>query len=121
MNSSFVAIATLVTSNLRERCLMNIFMSISNETLRYYLQCRKIYNRTSSKKKTELIEISGYGHNTDIISKMGLQDITKEEANQTLNKNKIKIKTLSGYVKMELKSKEILACTNNEPSIKLHD
>ena len=121
MNSSFVAIATLVTSNLRERCLINILMNISNETLRYYLQCRKIYNGTSSKKKTELIEIIVYGHNTDIISKMGLQDITKEEANRKLNKNKIKIKTLPGSGNMELKSKEILPCTNNEPSIKIHD
>ena len=35
-----------------------------------------------------------YGCVTDKINKMGLQDITKKEANQILNANKIKIKTL---------------------------
>ena len=121
MNSSFLAIATLVASNLGESCLINIVMNISNKSLRSHLQCRKIYNGTSSKKKTELMEILVYGHITDKISKMGLQDITKKEANQILNKNKIQIKTLPGYGNMELKRKEILACTNNEPSIKMHD
>ena len=88
MNSSFLAIATLVATNLGDSCLINILMSISNESLRYYLQCRKIYNDTSSKKKTELIEIIVYGRITDKISKMGIQDITKKEANRTRIKYK---------------------------------
>ena len=44
--------------------------------------------------KTNLVEMVVYGCVTDKINKMGLQDITKKEANQILNANKIKIKTL---------------------------
>ena len=121
MHSSFVAIATLVTSNLGERCLINILMNIWSESLRYYLECGKIYKGISSKKKTDLVEMVVYGCVTDKINKMRLQYITKKEANQILNANKIKIKTLPGYRNMGLKRKEILACTNNELSIKVHD
>ena len=92
MHSSFVSIAILVKSNLGERCLINILMNISSESLRCYLECRKIYKGTSSKKKTDLVEMIVYGCITDKINKMGLQDITKKEANQILNANKIKKK-----------------------------
>ena len=105
MHSSFVAIATLVTSNLGERCLTNILMNISSESLRYYLECGKIYKGISPKKKTDLVRMVVYRCITDKINKMGLQDITKKEANQILNANKIKIKTLPGYGNMGLKRK----------------
>ena len=91
------------------------------ESLRYYLECGKIYKSISSKKKTDLVEMVVYGCVTDKINKMGLQDITKKEANQILNATKIKTKALPGYGNMGLKRKEIFACTNNEPSIKVHD
>ena len=84
MNSSFVAIATLVKSNLGESCLINILMNISSEALRYYLECRKIYKDASSKKKTDLIELIVYGCITDEINKLRAEDISKKEANQTL-------------------------------------
>ena len=51
MNSSFVSIATLVKSNLGEKCLINILMNISSDSLRNYLQCGKIYKGASSKKR----------------------------------------------------------------------
>ena len=121
MHSSSVAIATLVTSNLGERCLINILMNISSESLRYYFKCGKIYKGISSKKKIDLVEMVVYGCVADKIIKMGLQDITKKEANQILNADKIKIKTLPGYGNLGLKRKEILACTNNKPSVKVHD
>ena len=84
MNSSFVAIATLVKSNLGESCLINILMNISSEALRYYLECGKIYKDASSKKKTDLIELIVYGCITDEINKLRAEDISKKEANQTL-------------------------------------
>ena len=121
MHSSFVAIATLVTSNLGERCLINILMNISSESLRYYFKCGKIYKGISSKKKIDLVEMVVYGCVADKIIKMGLQDITKKEANQIFNADKIKIKMLPGYGNLGLKRKEILACTNNKPSVKVHD
>ena len=121
MHSSFVSIAILVKSNLGERCLINILMNISSESLRCYLECGKIYKGTSSKKKTDLVEMIVYGCITDKINKMGLQEITKKEANQILNANKIKKKTLPGYGNIGLKRKEIIACTNSEISIKIND
>ena len=84
MNSSFVAIATLVKSNVGESCLINILMNISSEALRYYLECGKIYKDASSKKKTDLIELIVYGCITDEINKLRAEDISKKEANQTL-------------------------------------
>ena len=84
MNSSFVAIATLVKSNLGESCLINILMNISSEALRYYLECGKIYKDASSKKKTDLIELIVYGCITDEINKLRAEDISKKEAIQTL-------------------------------------
>ena len=92
MHSSFVSIAILIKSNLGERCLINILMNISSESLRCYLECGKIYKGTSSKKKTDLVEMIVYGCITDKINKMGLQEITKKEVNQILNANKIKKK-----------------------------
>ena len=80
-------------------------MKISSESLRYYLECRKIYKGISSKKKTDLEEMIVYGCITDKINKMGLQDITKKEADQILNTNKINIKTLPGSGDMGLKRK----------------
>ena len=38
MNSSFVVIATLIKSDIREKCLINFFMNISAQSLRYYLK-----------------------------------------------------------------------------------
>ena len=51
MNSSFLSIATLVKSNLGEKCLINILMNISSDALRDYLECGKIHKGASSKKK----------------------------------------------------------------------
>lgn len=79
MNSWFVSIATLVTSNLGERCLIKILMNISSESLRYYLESLKIYKGISSKKKTDLVELIVYGCITDKINKLGLQILQKKK------------------------------------------
>ena len=55
MNSSLVAIGTLVKSNIGERCLISILMNISNQALRDYLKLANIYRGNSSKKKTNLV------------------------------------------------------------------
>ena len=62
--SSFVSIATLVKSNLAEWCLINILMNISTSALSDYLECAKTYKGSSSKKKTNLVEMIVYGHIT---------------------------------------------------------
>ena len=79
MDSKFVAIATLVKSNLGEKCLINILMNISSEALRDYLECGKIYKGASSKKKTDLAEMIVYGHIIDKINKIGVEDILKKK------------------------------------------
>ena len=57
MNSSFVAISTLVKSNIGEQCLISIFMNMSTQSLRDYLECANIYKGKASKKKTYLVKI----------------------------------------------------------------
>ena len=61
MNPAFVAIITLVKSNIGEKCLMNFLMNVSAKGLRDYLECANIYKETSPKKKTDLIEMIIYG------------------------------------------------------------
>ena len=66
---SFVAIASLVKSNLGEQCLINILMNFSSEALTDYLECAKIHCGKSSKKKTDLVKMIVYGHITGKINK----------------------------------------------------
>ena len=47
MNSSFLSIATLVKSNLGEKCLINILINFSSDALRDYLEYGKIYKGAS--------------------------------------------------------------------------
>ena len=53
MNSTLVAISTLVKSNIDERCLINILMNISTPALRDYLKLANIYTGKSSKKENK--------------------------------------------------------------------
>ena len=103
-HSSFVAIATLVKSTLGEKGPINILMNILSKALRDSLECGKIYKGASSKKKTDLVEIIVYGH-TNKINKIGVEDISKKEANQILRQNKILVKSLPGYGNIGLKKK----------------
>ena len=119
VNSSFVSIETLIKSNLGEKCLINIWMNISSDALRDYLERGQIYKGTSSKKKTDLVEMIVYGHITDKINKMRMEAISKKETNQILRSNKILVKSLPGYGNIELKRKEIVASDNKECSMKI--
>ena len=61
MNSAFAVISTLVKSNIGEKCLINFLMNVSTKALRDYLEWANIYNGTSPKQKTDLIEMIIYG------------------------------------------------------------
>ena len=111
--SSFASIASLVKSNLDERCLINILMNISTNALLEYLECANIYKGASSKKKTNLVEMIFYGHITNKISKMNPVDISKTERNQILKQNEINVRSLPGHGNVGRKRKEIMASTNN--------
>ena len=52
MDSSFVAISTLVKGDNGEKCLINILMDISTQGLRNYLEFANIYKGNASKKKS---------------------------------------------------------------------
>ena len=111
--SSFASIASLVKSNLDERCLINILMNISTNALFEYLECANIYKGASSKKKTNLVEMIFYGHITNKISKMNPVDISETERNQILKQNEINVRSLPGHGNVGRKRKEIMASTNN--------
>ena len=61
MNSTFAVISTLIKSNIREKCLINLLMNVSTKGLKDYMKCASIYKGTSTKKKTNLIEMIVYG------------------------------------------------------------
>ena len=115
--SSFVSIATLVKSNLGEKCLINILMNISTNALSDYLECAKIYKGASSKKNTNLVEMIVYGHITNKINKMNPVDISKIERNQILKQNEINIRLLPGHDNVGEKRTEIMALTNNSECV----
>ena len=62
-----------------------------------------------------------YGHITDKINKMEIEDISKNEANQILRSNKIIVKSLPGHGNIGLKRKEIMKWDNKECVIKIID
>ena len=125
MNSSLVAISTLVKSNIDERCLVNILMNISTIALWDYLKLTNIYKSNSSKKKTNLVEMIVYGCITNKLDKNKIEAISIKEANQILNENKIVLKSLPGYGNAELKKKDMKPFeydeNNKEPCIKIND
>ena len=67
MNSAFVVTSTLVKSNTEEKCLLNFLMNVSTKGLKDYLECASIYKGTSTKKKTDLIQMIVYGCMTGLL------------------------------------------------------
>ena len=119
MNSSFVAISTLVKSDIGEKCLINILMNISTQGLKDYLKSANIYKGNASKKKTDLVEMIVYGCITDKLNKKVLEDISTKQPNQILNKSKITLKSLPGHGNAELKKKDIKPSIKEKPFIKV--
>ena len=72
-------------------------MNVSSKGLKDYLECASIYKGTSSKKKTDLIEMIVYGCLTGTLNKKDLQDISIKQPRQILNKNSITINSLHGH------------------------
>ena len=119
MNSSIVAVSTLVKSDIGEKCLINILMNMSTQALKDYLKSANIYKGNASKKKTDLVEMIVYGCITDKLNKKVLEDISTKQANQILNKSKIIVKSLPGYGNAELKKKDIKLSVTEKPFIQL--
>ena len=119
MNSAFVVISTLIKSNIGEKCIINFLMNISAQALRDYLECANIYNRTSPKKKTDLIEMIIYGCTIEKSNKKEIEDISIKQVNQILNKSNIIVKSLPGYGDARLRKKEIKPYVKEKPFIKV--
>ena len=100
MNSTFLMISILITSNLNERCLVNALMSINNEGLRDYLRLACIYDGNSNKNKTDLIEIIVYGYMNGNLSKKLIEDVFTNNALNILEDKKIIV--LNFYLVMEI-------------------
>ena len=119
MNSTSAAISTLIKSSIEEKCLINVLMNVSTKGLKDYLECASIYKGTSPKKKTDLIEMIVYGCMTGTLNKKDLEDISKKQAKQILNKNSITINSLPGHGNLGLKKKEIKPCVKEKTLIKV--
>ena len=124
MNSSFVAISTLIKSNISQRCLVNILMNISTPALGDYLKLPNIYRGNSSKKKTNLVEMIVYGCITNKLDKNKIEDISVKQANKILKEKEIILKSLPRYGNERLKKKDIKPFkhdenNNKEPYIKI--
>ena len=127
MNSSLVAISTLVKSNVGEICLVSFLMNVSALALRDYLKLTDIYKGNGTKNKTKLIEMIVYGCITNKLNKEEIEDISINHVKQILNKNGILVKSLPGYRNSGLKENDIKTCTTKKvsviqkPSIKVID
>ena len=119
INSSFVAISTLIKSDITEKCLVNVLMNISTQALGDYSKSAHIYKGNASKKKTDLIEMIVYGCITDKLNKGGLEHTSTKQANQIMNKSNISVKSLPGYGNAELKKKDIKSCIKEKTFIKI--
>ena len=118
-NSSFVAISTLMKSDIGQKCLVNFLMNISTQAFRDYLKYANIDKGNASKKKTHLIEMIVYGCITDKLNKGGIEDISTKQANQILNKSNMSVKSLPGYGNAELNKKNIKPYAKEKPFIKI--
>ena len=83
-------------------------MNMSNETLMGYLELADVYNSNSFKKKTDLVEMTVYGHMDGKISKSDIKDISIDTAKKILSDDSINIKLLPGYGNSGLKRKRSL-------------
>ena len=120
MYSSLVPIATLVKRNIGERCLINILMNISSQSLRSYLKLADIYDGNSNKNKKDLVEMIIYGCITNKLTKSNIEDISLKKAHKILKGKDISIKSLPGHGNIRLKRKDIVPY-DNELSIKIKE
>ena len=109
MNSSFVAISTLINNDIGEKCPINVD----------YLECTNTYKADSPKKKTDVIEKIVYGCITNKLNQEIMEVVSTKQANQILSKNQIIVKSLSGYRNAELKKIETKPYVKEKPFIKV--
>ena len=76
MNSSLVAISTLIKNNIGRQCLIKFLKEVSSQLLGGYLRLANIYDGNSNKKKSDLIEMIVYGCITNKLNKKRIEYIS---------------------------------------------
>ena len=107
MNSSFACISILVKINVSKPCLINFLNELSSKSLRYHLKLASIYDGSSNKKKSDLIEMVIYGCINGKLKNKIFDDIFINKAHSMLNKNEMLIKLLPGYGNISKRKKDI--------------
>ena len=79
----------------------------------------QIFKKEIHLKKTNLIEMIIYCYITEKLNKKEVQGISINHANQILNKNNIKVKSLPGCGNINLKKKEIKPFVEEKSFIKI--
>ena len=92
-------------------------MNVSSKGSKDYLSCASIYNGTSPKRKTNLIEMIVYRCMAGTLNKK--EDIKIKETKQILNKNNMTIDSQPGYGNMDLKKKEYKPYVKEKTFIKV--
>ena len=121
MNSSFVCISILIkNSNINNQSLINFLNEVSMKSLRSYLKLANIYDGTSNKKRSNLIEMIIYGCINGKLNNKNIDDISTNKTNSILKENDINIKSLPGYGNINKRKKDIKPdVENNRCSIKI--
>ena len=113
MNSSFACISILVKSDISKTCLINFLNELSSKSLRSYLRLANIYDGSSNKKKSDLIEMVIYGCINGKLNNKTIDDISINKAHSILKENNISIKLLPGYGNISKRKKDIKPYTED--------
>ena len=113
LNSALVAISILMS----KKGMTNI--KFTNEALKEYLEAD--LKSQFIKEKDRPYRNGIICHITDKLNKMGIENITKNEAKEILQRFNIRVSSLPGHGNVGLKRKEILALAeqNSRTSIQL--
>ena len=83
MNSSLVCINILIKNNINKACLIN-FLNEFFKSLRDHLKLTNIYDGSSNKKKSDLIEMIIYGCMNGKLNNKNIGDISTNKAHSIL-------------------------------------
>ena len=113
-----------MNSSLCKKCTTNIPTKFTNKRSikRIFRSCKDL-QRQFIKEKDRPCRNSIIGHITNKLNKMGIEDVTKNEAKQILQRFNIRVRSLLVYGNVGLKRKEILVLAeqNSRTSIELID
>ena len=110
-----------IKKNINKPSLINFLNEVSTKSLRDYWKLASIYDGSSNKKKSDLIEMILYGCiNGKLNNIKNIDDISTNKAHNILKENDIVIKSLPGYGNINKRKKDIKPyLENNKFSVKI--